>query len=147
MIFSIKIPDRTETSLTTLNNSEIERVELYKYLGIWLEWDLSYRYHVTNLIDKIKPKIAFLFRSKSCFSRENRQKIVQATLLPILDYGDILYMNAPATILNSINTIYHSALRFITGAGFRTHHCLLYQALDWPSLELRRKQHGAMFIY
>ena len=58
--------------------------------------------------------------------------ISQVKLLPILDYGDILYMIASATILNEMNTIYHSALRFITGAGFRTHHCFLYQALDWP---------------
>ena len=67
--------------------------------------------------------------------------------MPIIDYGDILYMHATDSTLRPLNTIYHSALRFITGAGFRTHHCELYTSLEWSSLAQRRKQHSILFTY
>ena len=46
-----------------------------------------------------------------------------------------------------MDAIYHCALRFITGANFRTHHCTLYTSVDWTSLTLRRKQHFTLFTY
>ena len=67
--------------------------------------------------------------------------------LPIFDYGDILYMHASDSILKPLDAIYHSALRFITGARFRTHHCALYTSVEWSSLALRRTQHLTLFTY
>lgn len=72
---------------------------------------------------------------------------MQATILPITDYGGILYSHATASVLKPLDAIYHSALRFITDSGYRTHHCALYDILGWSSLELRRKRHIVVFIY
>ena len=56
-------------------------------------------------------------------------------------------MHASASVLKPLNTIYHSALRFITGVGFWTHHCTLYHTVGWFLLDLWRKQHYILFIY
>ncbi len=34
-----------------------------------------------------------------------------ATFLPVLDYGDLLYMHAPAQALHMLDTVYHASLR------------------------------------
>ncbi len=72
---------------------------------------------------------------------------MHATFLSVLDYGDIIYMHASPSVLKPLDTIYHSAIRFITGDGFMTHHCHLYQNVGWTSLALRREQHCILFIY
>lgn len=56
-----------------------------------------------------------------------RRKLVSATLLPLKDYGDayIYYMNASRKCLQSLNTVYHCALRFVTDSRRLTHHCEL----------------------
>lgn len=72
---------------------------------------------------------------------------MQATILPMLDYGDILYGHASNSTLRPLDAIYHNVLRFITGDGFRTHHCTLYDSVGWYSLNYRRKQHSILFIY
>lgn len=72
---------------------------------------------------------------------------MSATFLPLLDYGDLLYINASAQCLQSLDTVYHCALRFITGCKYLTHHCTLYAKAEWPSLYVRRRTHWLSFIY
>ena len=45
------------------------------------------------------------------------KKIIEATLLPVLDYGDVLYRYAPVTTLKSLDSVYQAALRYIAGAA------------------------------
>lgn len=73
--------------------------------------------------------------------------LVSATFLPILDYRDVLYMSASGKCLQSLNVVYHCALRFITGCSRLTHHCELYTLSGWPSLSTRRYMHWMILIY
>ena len=56
-------------------------------------------------------------------------------------------MNAPEKYLKKLDSVYHCALRFITGCGYGVHHCLLYAAANRPSLSVRRHSHLLLFIY
>ena len=97
-----------------------------------------------NLQKILKLKLGFYFRNNACFYFEARRRLVSATCMPLLDYGDILYMNASAQCLRSIDTLYHGTLRFILNCKTLTHHCTLY---TWPSLGTRRLRQGDIFIY
>lgn len=76
-----------------------------------------------------------------------KQKLVELTFLPIIDYGDMLYMNASASCLHRLDSVYHGALRFITNCGPLTHHCVLYSMVNWTSLRAQRLCHWYVFIY
>lgn len=139
IIFSrSKVENPPNISLTTLNGIQIKRVITYKYLGIWLDENLSFKTHIEQLSRKLKIKLGFLYRNKQCLSIENRLQIVQTTFLSVLDYAETL---------KPLDALYHSALRFITGDGYQTHHCILYEKVGWPSLSIRREQHCLTFIY
>ena len=56
-------------------------------------------------------------------------------------------MHASAATLKPLDSVYHSALRFITGDSYDTHHCDLYSNVGWPSLSVRRERHWVLFIY
>ena len=146
MVFS-KALTQPDVTLHTSMGTPIEKVSHYKYLGIWLDDKLSYEVHVINLIKKLKPLLGFFFRNKACFPMEARKKLVQSTFLSAMDYGDTLYMHAPATVLKKLDSIYHTAIRFITDARFLTHHCALYQLVGWSSLYCRRQFHFLIFMY
>ena len=53
------------TSITTLDGSDLEYVDNYKYLGVWLDCELSFQTHIKLLQSKIKSRIGFLFRNIS----------------------------------------------------------------------------------
>ena len=67
--------------------------------------------------------------------------------MPLLEYGDVLYMNASAHSLHLLDAAYHGALRFITGCKPLTHHCTLCSLTDWSSLSMRRTTHWYLFVY
>ena len=108
---------------------------------------LSFKPHIHNLVKKLKLKLGFYIRNKSCFSLSSRRKLVDATFLPIMDYGDLLYMNAPSQSLQMLDSVYHGALRFILNCKPLTHHCTLYSNVNLPSLSTRQLRHLYIFIY
>ena len=91
--------------------------------------------------------MAFFYRNRSCFPWASRKRLIEALFLSALDYGDIIYRNASNTTLKALDSVYHSALRFITGDSYMTHHCILYNKVGWPSLATRRDQHWFIFVY
>lgn len=148
MVFSTStITDTDFSGFKTLNGTHITLTDSYKYLGIWLDSNLSFKIHIQQLTKKLKIKLGFLYRIKGCLSPSNRKIIVLSTFMSVLDYGDILYCHAASSTLHQLNPVYHSALRFITNDNFHTHHCSLYQKVGWTSLQLRRNIHLMLFIY
>lgn len=133
-------------NVSTLDGTEIEGVSSYKYLGIWLDDKMSLGVHIESLCKKLRPKLGFFFRMRKCFPYLARRRLVQSTFLSVLDYGDTLYMHSSLFLLKKLDVLYHSALRFITGASARTHHCTLYETVQWSSLSIRRKIHALTFI-
>ncbi len=133
--------------LQTSQGSQVTSVSEYKYLGIIIDNKLRFGSHIKYLSKKFKKNLGFYFRNKSCFPFKVRKKLVSATFLPILDYGDVVYQHAPSYLLSSLDALYHGALRFITDSKFTTHHCELYEKVAWPPLRIRRKMHWHLLIY
>ncbi len=73
--------------------------------------------------------------------------MVSATFLPLLGYGDLLYMNAPGYYLKKLDSGFHSALRFITSCSYQTHHCILYEKTESSSLYTQGSFNWYCFIY
>uniref|UniRef100_A0A8K9XPW6 Reverse transcriptase domain-containing protein n=1 Tax=Oncorhynchus mykiss TaxID=8022 RepID=A0A8K9XPW6_ONCMY len=63
MLFNRSLPEPARpSSITTLDGSELEYVDNYKYLGVWLDCKLSFQTHIKHLKSKIKYRIGFLYR-------------------------------------------------------------------------------------
>jgi hypothetical protein len=120
------------TSITTLDGSYLEYVDNYKYLGVWLNCKLSFQTHIKHLQSKIKSRIGFLFRNKASFTHAAKLTLVKLTILPTLDFGDVIYKIASNTLLSQLDAVYHSAIHFVTKSPYTTHHCDLYALVGWP---------------
>ena len=49
--------------------------------------------------------------------------------------------------MSSLTTVYNRLCRFVLGCPFSTHHCTMYQTLDWPSPSIRRERHWLNLIF
>uniref|UniRef100_A0A8K9X5I7 Reverse transcriptase domain-containing protein n=1 Tax=Oncorhynchus mykiss TaxID=8022 RepID=A0A8K9X5I7_ONCMY len=148
MLFNRSLPAPARLSnITTLDGSDLEYVDNYKYLGVWLDCKLSFQTHIKHLQSKVKSRIGFLFRNKASFTHAAKHTLVKLTILPILDFGDVIYKIASNTLLNKLDADYHSAIRFVTKAPYTTHHCDLYALVGWTSLHNRRQIHWLHVIY
>lgn len=98
--------------ISTFCKVDLEQVEVYKYLGIWLDSALTFKPHIVKLRSKVRAR---LYRNKLCFTRPAKYLLVQMSVLPILDYGDVIYKAASNAALRKLDALYHSAIRFVTG--------------------------------
>ena len=102
------------SSITTLDGSDLDYVD--NYLVVWLDCKLSFQTPIKHLQSKIKSSIGFLIRIKATFTHAATHTLVTLTILPILDFGFVIYKIASNTLLNKLAAVYHSAIRFVTKA-------------------------------
>ena len=147
MLFNRSLPAPARLSnITTLDGSDLEYVDNYKYLGVWLDCKLSFQTHMKHLKSKIKCRIGFRFRNKASFTHAAEHTLVKRTILPILDFGDVICKIASNSLLSKLDAVYHSAIHFVTKATYTTHHCDLYALVGWPSLHILRQTHWLQVI-
>jgi hypothetical protein len=125
---------RKNASLTTGVITTSEGLELRMYLGVWLDGALSFSQHISKLQTKVKSRLGCLFRNRYSFTLAAKLTLIQMTILPMLDYGDVIYRSASNGALKQLDVLYHSAIRFATNAPYRTYHCALYSSVNWSSL-------------
>uniref|UniRef100_A0A9J8BQG6 Reverse transcriptase domain-containing protein n=1 Tax=Cyprinus carpio carpio TaxID=630221 RepID=A0A9J8BQG6_CYPCA len=149
LLFHRKALDIGENNLNLcfLDSSPLESTETFKYLGVWLETDLSFKTHVQVMTNKLNSRLKILYQSVNCFNFLVRKRIVLQLLMPILDYADIIYQNTTASCLHSIDVVYNSLCRFVLCCPFRTHHCVLYRHLSWFAPSAMRQYHWLQFIF
>ncbi|CDR06649.1 unnamed protein product [Oncorhynchus mykiss] len=65
MLFNRSLPAPARpTSITTLDGSDLEYVDIYKYLGVWLDCKLSFQTHIKHLQSKSNLDSAFYSATK-----------------------------------------------------------------------------------
>uniref|UniRef100_A0A8C5PV77 Reverse transcriptase domain-containing protein n=1 Tax=Leptobrachium leishanense TaxID=445787 RepID=A0A8C5PV77_9ANUR len=113
----------------TKSNGTLTTVTYLKYLGMWLDPNLTFGPHIEKLSSKLNPKLGALYRNKSCLSPVVRKQIVQQ-IMPAIDYGDVVYAAAPQTHLQKLTTLYNSFCRFASHCNYMTHHCDMLKELE-----------------
>lgn len=99
-----------------LYNQQLERSDKFKYLGIWLDTKLTWKYHIEYIETKCK-KVINLMRIVAGHSwgadRQSLIYIYKALIRSIIDYGCIVYSSACKTSLKKIERM---QLRIALGA-------------------------------
>ena len=116
-------------------------------VGVWLDCKLSFQTHIKHLQSEVKSRVGFLFRNKASFTHAAKHTLAKLTILPIVDFGDVIYKISSNTLLKILDAVYHSAIRFVTKAPYTTHHCNLYALVGWPSVHTHRQTHWLQVIY
>ncbi len=96
-----------------INNEYLECVSSYKYLGIYLDTTLSFNDHVEYMKRKVNKRLVILCMSRTYMKPEQCTTLYKSLVLPLLDYGDIAYMNTSAQNLESLQIMQNRACRII----------------------------------
>jgi hypothetical protein len=73
-----------------------------------LDGTLSFSQHISKLQAKVKFRLGFLYRNRSSFTPAAKLTLIQMTILPILDYGDVIYRLAGQGALERRDVLYQS---------------------------------------
>uniref|UniRef100_A0A3B5QKI5 Reverse transcriptase domain-containing protein n=1 Tax=Xiphophorus maculatus TaxID=8083 RepID=A0A3B5QKI5_XIPMA len=129
-------------------DKEVERVDKFKYLGLWFDKKLTWKIHISKIIERSKKILNIMrcLRGKEWGAGRKTLKILYIGLIrSVIDYGCVVYNSASSTLLKEIDKIQYQALRICCGAMKTTPVSALQVEMGEMPLELRRKQLGVGF--
>lgn len=97
-------PKTTSLKRLMLNNAYIDFIDEYKYLGIWIDSQLSFTKHVRNIISNVSFRLGKLSRIRNCISKKTALMLFKCMILPIFDYGDVFYDHVVNNLISSRQT-------------------------------------------
>ena len=130
-----------------LNNTTLESVNHYKYLGVTLDTKLNFQLHVQQVQRLASHKIYLLGKIRYLLTKEAALAIYRSKITPYFDYGDVLFHNANTNLLNKLQRLQNRALRICLNAEPRTAVDQLHNDAKLPFLHKRRICHIRVLGY
>jgi hypothetical protein len=95
------------------NLINIERNEFIKYLGVIVDSNLTWKYHIDNIASKISKTIGIITRLRHFVPLSTLQNIYRCLILPYISYGIAVWGKAAKKYLNKILILQKRALRLM----------------------------------
>ena len=114
-----------------------------------LDCNLKWNLHIEKMITRISKLIRLLSRLRYTLNLSNMKIVYNAIILPIFDYGDILYGNAATKYTNQLQKLQNRAFRILLGISPYEHVSVkeIHTRLGYKSLESRRCCHLNVMVY
>jgi ribonuclease HI len=134
----------------SINNVNIPFQNAVKYLGIYLDSQLTWTKHIDYVVDRCKPRLNLLrsIAGRHWGATQNTLLAVYRSLIrSICDYGSILFQHAANYNLNKLSTIQYKSLLTCLGAMKGTSLAsLLIESNELP-FHLRTKAAELKYLY
>lgn len=132
----------------TLNGKVLSFSEYCKDLGIFLDFNLRFQKHVSNIMQKSFSKLKVLYFHKDILSSDIKLKLCDSLILSYVAYGDLVYWPA---ILNkdkeSLQRLQNACLRFSYNLRKFDHVTNKFVESKWLYLNERFVVHMACLVY
>jgi hypothetical protein len=124
-----------------MNGTKIKEVTSHKHIGLTINQTLTWSDHISQVVHKASKCIGLLQRISRDVPRQCLETLYKSMILPIMEYGDIIYDGSADLHLKRLEGIQRKAALSCTGAYRHTNHERLLEELGWPTLSARRKSH------
>ena len=94
-------------------NNEIKRSESIKFLGVFLDENLTWKDHIRYLENKIAKNIGLLFRSKPYLTKKCLLSLYYSYIHTYISYANIAWGSTYISNLKKINSQQKHAIRII----------------------------------
>ena len=91
---------------------------MYKYLGVFLDKNLSWKPHIEYICQKISKSCGILNKLRNCIELETLREVYHALIHSYLRYGIIAWGTAAKSNLNPLQTLINRAIRIMSFSPF-----------------------------
>ena len=136
-----------EAPILTMENIIITEVEEHRHLGLTLQKNGKWTQQIKEIKTKASKRTDILMGYMHQLGRRSLERLYTTYIRPIMEYGNIVWDNITDREANELEEIQIRAARIITGAKRGTSHRLLYEDLQWETLQMRRNKHKNFMMY
>lgn len=118
-----------------------------KNLGIIMDQTLSWTAHVTEVSRRLFASLHSLRRLQNFFPFQTKLTLSRSLLLPLLDYGDIAFLDLSEELLDKLERMQNVCIRYIYGLRKYDHVSHFRERLGWLPIRRRRDMHTLCLLY
>ena len=143
MIFGLRSQTRNlNEHKLFMKNQKLQKVATYKYLGMTLDMNLTFKNHLQQTLNVISHKLLLLSKLRKYIDEYTAITLYKAMILPIIEYGDVIYGGTKCGLLSKLHKITQN--RILRMSKYWNVHIeteRLYMLCKTSKLELRREIH------
>ena len=129
-----------------IGDSEISRVKQYKYLGTVLDCKLTGEQQVSNLNQQVAIKLKTFNQIRRFMTEKTAILIYKTTILPIIDYNDIIYGLLTENLQMKLQRLQNRALRTVFWGQKLTNN-EMHEKANVNCLKIRQYEHMMMLMH
>ena len=92
-----------------------------KFLGVYIDENLSWKYHIENVCNKVSKSIGILYKSRHVLNKQLLKQLYFAFIHSYLNYGNIAWASTSKSKLSSLYRHQKHAMRVIYDKDRFTH--------------------------
>ena len=131
----------------SINGDSIKQVEFAKSLGVYIDKNLTWNLHITNISKKIASGIGILKRSRSFVPFKTLLCIYNSLVQPHFDYCSVVWGNCNKTLASKLQKLQNRAARVLTSSSYDANADDLIARLGWNKLDVQFKFQTAVMVY
>ena len=131
-----------------IDNNSLDRCHKFKYLGVVINENLSWSDHIDSIKTKINQRLGLLRRLKPFITNSTVKMLYFSLVLPIFDYGDIIWGDKNnKTLMASLQILQNKAAKIILDEPLHSSATEALEKLKWKSLDRRRRYHRCILVF
>lgn len=131
----------------SIEGMNVQFVEVIKYLGVMVDYKLSFTDHVDYISGKIGRRLGVMFRVKNVLTQYARYVLYNALIVPLFYCcGTILYLGNNSGI-DRLQKLQNRGMRMILNCNRYTRIRDMLECLDWMSVRQLFEYQTLIFIY
>ena len=129
------------------NNSQLEKVTNFKYLGVTINQHLTWHDHIDQIQRKVSKRLEVLQRIKHLLTAYARKIYVTTMVIPILEYASIVWGDKNNKVLmDSIQVLQSKAAKLVLDRSPYSSSSSALSDLNWMNLSARRQMQRCIHI-
>ena len=123
-----------------INDTKLDVVPEYLYLGVIIDSSLKFNSHVNNTYDKCVNKLGLICKTRHLFDYQTSRLLYMTTILPVFDYCSSAYAVDNQTELEHLQKLQNVALHIISKQGITCPIYELHHRVQLDTLATRREK-------
>ena len=118
-----------------MGGHEIERTDNYKYLGIYFDEKLSWKFHIDKMCSKLSGVCGVISKVRHYLDRKSLMLIYHSLFDSRLRYGALAWGTASENNISRLQVLQNRTVRFISFASYTARAAHVYDELEILPLE------------
>lgn len=103
-----------------IGNTELAREMSYKYLGVIIDYKLSWYEHICSILKRIRPLLGAIKRCGIKLNKKSARLIFHAHIMSHIRYNVATWSCCSNVLKNKVNLVMNKAIKIMFGLNWRT---------------------------